>query len=241
MRSATGLHALLLAAVSAMPAAAANVVARRTGYPDPEEAFIAGLLHDLGQLLLVLAVPEEYKQVVALGPGNMTENEQKIIGSTHNRAGQQLLKHWKLPKNLCDAVRFHHTPKVFTGEDDPLVSIVALADTLSCAHGLRYERAIEEAEFRRLIERTGLDVEHVGEMLADRQAEHDMLAGSALRWTMLRPPRLTDAPGQGGYRLTHETPAGTSIARRDLAQAAVDVLSDAGTWGRAPFVAGGRA
>lgn len=81
----------------------------------------------------------------------------------------------------------------------------------------------------------------VGEMLADRQAEHDMLAGSALRWTMLRPPRLTDAPGQGGYRLTHETPAGTAIARRDLAQAAVDVLSDADTWGRAPFVAGGRA
>lgn len=77
----------------------------------------------------------------------------------------------------------------------------------------------------------------VGDMLADRQAEHDMLTTSKLRWTMLRPPRLTDKPGPGGYRLTHDTPAGTSIARRTLAQAAVDVLTDRSTWGKAPFVA----
>lgn len=81
----------------------------------------------------------------------------------------------------------------------------------------------------------------VGEMLADRQAERDLLATSKLCWTMLRPPRLTDKPGQGNYRMTHDTPAGTAIARRDLAQAAVVVLSDTATWAKAPFVAGGKA
>lgn len=146
-------------------AAAAFVAAEQTDYLVPEEAFIGGLLHDLGQLLLVLAVPEQYKEVVALGPDNMSDNEQRIIGLNHNRAGQKLLNHWKLPKPLCDTARFHHNPKIFTGKDDPLVSMVALADVLSCAHGLRYESPIEESDFRLLIQRTGLDVGSVGEIL----------------------------------------------------------------------------
>ncbi|MFP4451651.1 MAG: NAD(P)-dependent oxidoreductase, partial [Rhodosalinus sp.] len=78
----------------------------------------------------------------------------------------------------------------------------------------------------------------VGEMLADRQAEHDMLATSKLHWTMLRPPRLTEKPGQGGYRLTYDTPAAAAIARTDLAQAAVNALDDRETRDKAPFVAG---
>lgn len=77
-----------------------------------------------------------------------------------------------------------------------------------------------------------------GEMLADRQREHDRLATSSLRWTMLRPPRLTAGAGTGRYRLTHDTPAGTSIARADLARAAVDLLDDTSAFGKAPFVAG---
>jgi len=76
----------------------------------------------------------------------------------------------------------------------------------------------------------------VGEMLADRQAEHDMLRDSPLRWTMLRPPRLTAKPGTGRWRLTHDKPATAQISRDDLAAAAVVVLSDTATEGRAPFV-----
>jgi uncharacterized protein YbjT (DUF2867 family) len=75
-------------------------------------------------------------------------------------------------------------------------------------------------------------------MLADRQAELGILKKSALRWTMLRPPRLTDKPGTGRYRMTYDFPASTAIARADLAQAAVMLLTDDATVGRAPFVAG---
>lgn len=151
-------------------AAAAYVLAKHTGYRDPEEAFIAGLLHDLGQLVLILAVPEEFKEVLALGPRDMLENEQKIIGLTHNKVGQQLLKHWKLPKPLCDAVRFHHNAKIYTGKEDPLVSLVALADTVSCAHGMLYEQPVDEADFRQLLAVTGLDVSETGEILQEMDA-----------------------------------------------------------------------
>jgi putative NADH-flavin reductase len=77
----------------------------------------------------------------------------------------------------------------------------------------------------------------VGEMLADRQAELEILQASPLRWTMLRPPRLLDGPAQGNIRLTFDRPASSSISRSDLAQAAIDALDDTSLVARAPFVA----
>lgn len=77
----------------------------------------------------------------------------------------------------------------------------------------------------------------VGRMLADRQRELGLLRDSHLRWTMLRPPRLTQAAGTGQWRLTHDRPAGTDIARADLAAAAIAVLFDDSVIGKAPFVA----
>lgn len=77
-----------------------------------------------------------------------------------------------------------------------------------------------------------------GPMLADRQTELGVLQDSRLRWTMLRPPRLTDAAGTGRWRLTQDRPASSAIARADLAAAVCAVLPDAALAGRAPFVAG---
>lgn len=77
----------------------------------------------------------------------------------------------------------------------------------------------------------------VGPMLADRQRELGLLQASHLRWTMLRPPRLTNAPATGKWQLSHDRPASTAIARADLAQAAVAALGDDTLIRTAPFVA----
>ena len=78
----------------------------------------------------------------------------------------------------------------------------------------------------------------VAEMLADRQSELAVLQSSRLRWTMLRPPRLTDKAATGRWRLSHDRPPSTQISRADLAAALIEVAGD-DTWaGRAPFVAG---
>lgn len=78
-----------------------------------------------------------------------------------------------------------------------------------------------------------------GEVVTDRQAELDRLLAGAdgLVWTMLRPPRLTDKPGRGTYRLTFDKPASTQIARADLARAVADLVEGGQHAGRAPFVA----
>ena len=78
----------------------------------------------------------------------------------------------------------------------------------------------------------------VPDTLADRQAELAILQASRLRWTMLRPPRLTNKAATGRWHLSHDRPASTQIARADLAAAVIAVAGD-DTWaGRAPFVAG---
>ena len=76
------------------------------------------------------------------------------------------------------------------------------------------------------------------EMLADRQTELGFLQQGRLRWTMLRPPRLTDKPAKGAVNVTFDRPASTAVSRADLAQAAVDALRNDAWIGRAPFVAG---
>lgn len=78
----------------------------------------------------------------------------------------------------------------------------------------------------------------VAEMLADRQAELAILQASRLRWTMLRPPRLTDGPATGQFRTSLERPLSTKISRQDLAAAVEALLTRPDVEGRAPFVSG---
>jgi putative nucleotidyltransferase with HDIG domain len=148
-------------------AAAAQILARHTKYPDPEEAFIAGLLHDIGQMVLMIAVPEEYDLVLATGPDNLLENEEKILGMTHAKAGQMLLKHWGLPSTLTDSIRFHHHTKVFCGKASPLTSLIALADAFAQVHGGSYERSMTTKEYLELLDIAGFDVDDTGELLTE--------------------------------------------------------------------------
>ena len=76
----------------------------------------------------------------------------------------------------------------------------------------------------------------VGRMLADRQRELELLQQSAVRWTMARPPRLTDAAGSD-YRTSLERPPSTAIGREALATFIVDELERDAFVGKAPFVA----
>jgi putative NADH-flavin reductase len=76
----------------------------------------------------------------------------------------------------------------------------------------------------------------VGKMLADRQREIDMLAASEMRWTALRPPRLTEGRSTGIWRFDHDRPHATWIDREDLAGAMLEALGCDDMIGTAPFV-----
>lgn len=77
-----------------------------------DEAFAAGLLHDVGQIVLALGMPVAYAEVmkrVACG-AEIETTERELIGASHADVGAGLLQIWGLPQAIVDPVRYHHQP-----------------------------------------------------------------------------------------------------------------------------------
>lgn len=90
----------------------AKILARHAGL-DQDYAFLAGLLHDIGRLLLASSFPDQYAQVTACCQSDDTllnEAEQRVLGVDHQRAGQMLAEAWKFPPLIQRAIGQHHLP-----------------------------------------------------------------------------------------------------------------------------------
>ena len=77
-----------------------------------EEAMIAGMLHDIGKLIL-LKVPRQYNKVMELTETtgcSFAEAEYTVMGASHSELGAYLLGLWGLPRNVVEVVAFHHRP-----------------------------------------------------------------------------------------------------------------------------------
>ena len=91
-------------------AIASRTLAEKCGYKKTEEMFVAGLLHDIGLLVLDRSFPEQYRQLwkKSLDHGTQVELEEETWGTNHARVGQFLLEQWNLPETICQAVGHHH-------------------------------------------------------------------------------------------------------------------------------------
>lgn len=114
-------------------ATCARAIAERVGC-NPEAAFSAGLLHDIGQLLMVAVAPESCAQVrIRMRQLNepIINAEQAIFGYDHATAGGELAKLWKLPDDITSGIRGHHAPD--SGDDGEIGDLVHIAEVLSHA------------------------------------------------------------------------------------------------------------
>jgi putative nucleotidyltransferase with HDIG domain len=78
-----------------------------------EEAFMAGLLHDLGKLVMVHNMPDHYGELLKTNLDKnlpIQDTEMKIFGATHEQIGAYLIGLWGLPDSIVEAVAFHHCP-----------------------------------------------------------------------------------------------------------------------------------
>jgi putative nucleotidyltransferase with HDIG domain len=92
-------------------AIACRMIAQTIGRPGIEEAFIGGLLHDIGKLVLTQKMPDEYHRVVEqveASGGCFHEFEEKAFGFNHADVGSKLLEKWSFPEELVEGVRDHH-------------------------------------------------------------------------------------------------------------------------------------
>ena len=114
----------------------ARDVAKRMDYPHVEEAYLAGLLHNVGRLALLATAPKEYAfNFTARDDEDLCAVEQRTLQITHSEAGAWLIERWHLDSFLADSVLYHHEPIERLEAAHPLIRIVRLAHLLTHAHG----------------------------------------------------------------------------------------------------------
>ncbi|MEE4239935.1 MAG: HDOD domain-containing protein [Desulfopila sp.] len=111
----------------------AKRVAQISGYSNSDEAYLSGLLHDIGKIVLVSTFPEEHDAILSKTDNheNTLWAEQQLIGVNHCQVGAWLIRKWQLASIMADAIRYHHHPIEKVAESFPLIKIVYFANLLT--------------------------------------------------------------------------------------------------------------
>jgi HD-like signal output (HDOD) protein len=107
-----------------------------------DEAFLAGLIHDVGLLAERQAYPGKLAEVLqrcGQGYGELTYLERDLIGATHEEIGEALVENWKFPDALRAAIGGHHNPGMLPIGTRTIGLIVGCADILCCRNGFWLE------------------------------------------------------------------------------------------------------
>jgi len=118
-------------------AVACQIMSKSLGFGDPNGAFVMGLLHDLGKIVLEIANKDSVKDVNNLvhAGTDILEAETKYFGFNHVDAGKALASKWKLPLIIITAISYHHNP--LASQSKMLSSLIYVADRV-CIEPLKY-------------------------------------------------------------------------------------------------------
>jgi len=107
------------------------------GKPRLEDTvFVGGLLHDIGQLLLFIELPEESREalwMVSEGPDDLSMDvaERQVLGFDHTEVGAELARQWNLPQSLLECIAWHHRPERASPDHAGEVAIVHVANSVA--------------------------------------------------------------------------------------------------------------
>ncbi|HZK57101.1 MAG TPA: HDOD domain-containing protein [Clostridia bacterium] len=113
-------------------------IARKVHFARVDQAYVAGLLRDIGKVIVSYYLTEYFKQIM-----NLVENEnisfldaeEEILGFHHGQVGAEIAKKWNLPEELAEAIAYHHNPEKAT-INPKLTSIVHIADAIVMTLGI---------------------------------------------------------------------------------------------------------
>lgn len=106
----------------------------RAGVAAADDAFTAGLLHDMGKLMLADSLPNEFARALALAEEEqmpLPDAEMAVFGATHAGLAAYLLGLWGLPAAIVEAVAFHHTPEKSDVKEFSVLTAVHVANALA--------------------------------------------------------------------------------------------------------------
>jgi putative nucleotidyltransferase with HDIG domain len=154
---------------------AAGILAREVGGLSSEEATVAGLLHDVGKVVMNNSQPELFSMLTEMVYNEhitFAQREKEVFGFGHAEVGGLFSRKWDFPEGLCDVIRRHH----FEQYDDlldmapterTLCTVIALADALCVRLGVGYQGPMPDIVLR---DDECRDILQIGD---DRYAEID--------------------------------------------------------------------
>lgn len=118
----------------------AKIIAKKVGYKDLENAYIAGIIHDIGEVFLSQFETKKFQEIldsIKEKPVKLVDAERDALGTTHAELGFCIAEKWNFPPLYKEVIALHHTPA--EAEIDPILcAIVNLADLFCGVRGLNY-------------------------------------------------------------------------------------------------------
>jgi putative nucleotidyltransferase with HDIG domain len=165
---------------SALVAAAAKLIASRIRGVDPDTSFTAGLLHDVGKLILSLKLGAGYWTIVdGVGEGEEIAGGERLhLGVDHAEVGGWLAEAWRLPPSIVAAIRDHHRGELLEREPWTVAEVVGAANQL--IHGTDLATGAQKPPAAQILERTsrhGLTSDGWLALFGELKTEADTIAG----------------------------------------------------------------
>lgn len=115
-----------------------QILSRKIFKQENEKLYLTALLHDIGKVVMGQAVFEsfhEISQLVASGEYSFLEAEETVVGIDHAALGGKVAEKWNFPKDIVEAIAFHHRPDLLANVDNTMAWLVYLADQICLMSG----------------------------------------------------------------------------------------------------------
>lgn len=129
---------------------ATRLLAKKVNLGLPDEAFLAGLIHDLGIMVEMQARRNKFIETMekldaSRGSLTLRQAEMAVMGANHEQFGAALCKAWKFPMSFAYVTGFHHRPMELAEANRTLTALVHVADILAAGLHLGYSGTVESA------------------------------------------------------------------------------------------------
>jgi putative nucleotidyltransferase with HDIG domain len=138
---------------------AARELARQMKLPVADEAFLAGMIHDVGILISLQSFPEQLRRVCDAAKHSdrsfIELEREHMNGMDHQQLGMCLAEQWRFPKNCQLVAGYHHNPAALGEQSKMLVMLVHVADTICCQSKYGFNltamhQSLDELELKRM-------------------------------------------------------------------------------------------
>lgn len=122
-----------------------KLITNAIGLSLPDEAFLAGLIHDLGQVAVLQCYAKEIHEIVAQVKAGVPyhQAEESILGTTHQEIGAALAAKWKFPRSFQYVTGYHHNPMNLAKENRLLAVVTYISDIICANNGLGLTISVE--------------------------------------------------------------------------------------------------